>query len=239
MKVDRYNFDQLANSGFQLLRNVLAEEECNVFAQELSALFAEELRSESRRIGGVRNLLRTHDRTSRLARSLEVVLELGRRTGKHYFPVRAIFFDKTPEANWRVPWHQDVAIAVNQRKDTEGFDGWSVKDGVAHVIPPAEILAGMITVRIHLDRCYVSNGALRVIPKSHGLGRLSPEKEAELLKQSQVVCEAERGDALLMRPLLLHASLPAENPNHRRVLHIEYASGDLPNGLEWHERAKK
>ncbi len=47
------------------------------------------------------------------------------------------------------------------------------------------------------------------------------------------VCVLPRGGALLMRPLLLHASSPATGPGHRRVLHIEYASGPLPGGLKW------
>jgi hypothetical protein len=38
---------------------------------------------------------------------------------------------------------------------------------------------------------------------------------------------------LLMRPLLLHASSPAIMPQHRRVVHLEYAAEDLPGGLQW------
>jgi hypothetical protein len=38
-----------------------------------------------------------------------------------------------------------------------------------------------------------------------------------------------------MRPLLLHASSPSQSPNHRHVIHIEYAGKCLPQGLEWHE----
>jgi hypothetical protein len=40
-----------------------------------------------------------------------------------------------------------------------------------------------------------------------------------------------------MRPLLLHASSPAQRPGHRRVIHLEFAAGELPGGLEWHESA--
>ncbi len=63
------------------------------------------------------------------------------------FPVRSIFFDKTPEANWLVPWHQDLSIAVKQRVDLPGYGPWSTKDGVPHVQPPVEILESMIAVR--------------------------------------------------------------------------------------------
>jgi hypothetical protein len=36
-----------------------------------------------------------------------------------------------------------------------------------------------------------------------------------------------------MKPLVLHASSPAAEPGHRRVIHIDYASCALPSGLEW------
>lgn len=48
-------------------------------------------------------------------------------------------------------------------------------------------------------------------------------------------CLVARGGAMLMRPLLLHSSSTALNPGHRRVLHFEYSSIDLPGGLKWFE----
>jgi hypothetical protein len=41
------------------------------------------------------------------------------------------------------------------------------------------------------------------------------------------------GGALLMKPLLLHASSPAVVAGHRRVLHLEYARDPLPVGVVW------
>ena len=54
---------------------------------------------------------------------------------------------------------------------------------------------------------------------------------------AEVTCTAARGEALLMRPLILHASGRSTSPRHRRVLHIEYAAFPLPSGLHWHEAA--
>ena len=45
-----------------------------------------------------------------------------------------------------------------------------------------------------------------------------------------------RGGILAFRPLLLHASSPARQPRHRRVVHLEFAAVELAGGLEWHER---
>ena len=103
--------------------------------------------------------------------------------------------------------------------------------------PPPQILGSMVTVRLHLDDCSADNGALRVLPGSHLQGELSTEAISAWIRQQQpVTCEISTGGALLMRPLLLHASAPAKNPSHRRVLHVEYAATELPNGLKWSER---
>jgi ectoine hydroxylase-related dioxygenase (phytanoyl-CoA dioxygenase family) len=153
-------------------------------------------------------------------------------------PVRAIFFDKTPASNWLVPWHQDLTIAVSSKVETPGFGPWSVKNGIPHVQPPVALLAQMLTVRLHLDDCDASNGALRVLPGSHQGGRLDPDQiSAARAAAKEVVCEVAAGDALLMRPLLLHASSKSVTDRRRRVLHIEYCSGRLPEGLAWHDSA--
>jgi hypothetical protein len=39
-----------------------------------------------------------------------------------------------------------------------------------------------------------------------------------------------------MRPLLLHSSSAAAAPASRRVIHIEFAAAELPDGIQWHER---
>jgi ectoine hydroxylase-related dioxygenase (phytanoyl-CoA dioxygenase family) len=144
-----------------------------------------------------------------------------------------LLFDKPPEANWKVPWHQDLTIAVKEKRDTPGFGPWSIKAGVLHVQPPVAVLETMLAVRIHLDDCDESNGPLRVIPGSHLLGRLSTEQIREMSAPPAVSCTVEAGGALLMRPLLLHASSASRSPLHRRVIHIEFASCDLPGELEW------
>jgi hypothetical protein len=51
-----------------------------------------------------------------------------------------------------------------------------------------------------------------------------------------VLCPVPRGAAVLMRPLLWHASSKAEAPAHRRVVHLEYADVELPGELDWYER---
>jgi ectoine hydroxylase-related dioxygenase (phytanoyl-CoA dioxygenase family) len=150
--------------------------------------------------------------------------------------VRSLLFDKNPAANWRVPWHQDTTIAVRARHDLAGFGPWSLKAGIPHVQPPSALLERMLTLRIHLDSCPAENGALRILPGSHRAGVLDlPTIQRYRDQMPAITCCAEAGDALLMRPLLLHASSPATDLSfaHRRILHLEYSVDALPYPLEW------
>lgn len=95
----------------------------------------------------------------------------------------------------------------------------------------------MVTVRVHLDECGLDNGPVRVIPGSHQAGRLSAAEIARWREEHAAFpCVSARGGALVMRPLLLHASSPSTRPAHRRVVHLEFAAAELPSGLEWYGR---
>jgi hypothetical protein len=183
---------------------------------------------------GIRNLLELAPSIGALARSQEIRSIVEPILGDTARVVRGIFFDKQPSANWKVPWHQDRTIAVKNRLDVPDYHPWSLKAGIPHVQPPTAILDRMLTVRIHLDKTDESNGALKVIPGSHCHGKLT-DLEIDLWKQTSpgISCNCEAGGILLMRPLLLHASSMAIAPNHRRIIHLEYASSQLPSGLEW------
>jgi len=157
--------------------------------------------------------------------------------GNEAFVARATLFDKTPEANWKVPWHQDVTIAVKEKHEAPGYGPWSTKAGVPHVQPPSEVLEQMLTVRVHLDPCPSANGALWVMPGSHRLGRLNQNSVEPCVDEQRVVCcSANTGDLLVMRPLLLHSSSASLQPGHRRILHFDYAVGELAKGLQWRMR---
>lgn len=157
--------------------------------------------------------------------------------GAKCFAVRAILFDKTPDANWRVAWHQDVTIAVQAQSAVPEFGPWSTKADVPHVHAPAWVLEQMVAVRIHLDPCGPSNGPVRVLPGTHRSGKLSADGVTCAAHATAAIeCVVPTGGLLVMRPLLVHASSPALQPGHRRVLHLEYAAVDLPAPLEWNER---
>ncbi len=152
------------------------------------------------------------------------------------FLSKAIYFDKPPNSNWYVTWHQDHTINVREKIETEGFYGWTRKEGMTGVCPPEEILRRTVTVRIHLDDTDAKNGALKVVPGSQNK-RLSAEEIALITQNSlPVTCEVACGGVYLMKPLLLHSSAKTTNQKYRRVIHLEFNSLDLPNGLEWAEK---
>jgi ectoine hydroxylase-related dioxygenase (phytanoyl-CoA dioxygenase family) len=156
--------------------------------------------------------------------------------GKRAFAVSGTFFNKTPAANWKVPWHQDRLVKVKDRFDAEDWGPWSVKDGVIHVQPPSSVMSRVLAIRLHLDDCPAENGALRVLPGSHLYGFLKPEQTAGLPVRPESLCPVPKGGAFLMSPLLLHSSSPSTSPRSRRVIHLEFAADDLPAPFEWHYR---
>jgi ectoine hydroxylase-related dioxygenase (phytanoyl-CoA dioxygenase family) len=222
---------QLREEGWAVTPPVVPPSTLDELAGELTPLLA----ADSER-GGLRHLLDLPS-VQALARSAPVRAVAESVLGPHCFAVRGILFDKTPNANWKVIWHQDLTIAVKQRRDVPGFGPWSEKDGVPHVQPPAALLERMLAVRVHLDDCGPENGPVRVIPRSHRSGRLSGN-EVDAWKRSgeAVDCTVPRGGILAFHPLTLHASSPAAKPAHRRVVHLEYAADSLPDGLMWYQR---
>ncbi len=156
--------------------------------------------------------------------------------------VRSILFDKTPETNWLVPWHQDALIAVAERRDVPGFGPWSIKEGEPHCRPPIEVLESLVTIRIHLDACPADAGPLRGVIGSHRLGVLRDDAvEAEALRAASEgrILEATTGlgGVVVMSPLTIHSSPKATRTiGRRRVLHLDCSAMELPDGLAWGER---
>jgi len=184
--------------------------------------------------GGTRNLLEL-PAIRTLAQSPTIHGLAAAVLGENCVAVRGILFDKTPKANWKVTWHQDLTIAVRNRCEVSGFGPWSVKEGVTHVQPPVEILERMLAIRLHLDDCGPENGPVRVIPRSHRSGRLSGQAiDTWKAEYTAVDCTVARGAVLAFSPLLLHSSSPATLPLHRRVIHLEFAAATLPRELQWY-----
>lgn len=151
-------------------------------------------------------------------------------------PVRAVLFDKSPASNWGLAWHQDRTIVVKRRLEVDGFGPWSVKAGLQHVAPPWAVLERMLTLRLHLDPVGPDSAPLLIAPGSHRLGPVPVEAiAAAVARCGGRECLADAGDVWLYATPILHASNPAQTPTRRRVLQVDYATGELPGGLEWAE----
>jgi Phytanoyl-CoA dioxygenase (PhyH) len=145
--------------------------------------------------------------------------------GDRPIPFRATLFDKSAASNWLVTWHQDTALPLQRRVNDAGWGPWSVKGSVLHAIAPAEALATVVALRVHLDDSTGTNGPLRVLPGTHADGVLTHDGIQQRLSAiAPVACLASAGAVVAMRPLVVHASSKATDDQPRRVLHIEYAA---------------
>jgi hypothetical protein len=229
----------IANDGFAIVPGLLGREDVSMLIAASRACATSQGEGVLRRghdVYGVRDLLGRVPEMSRLASSTPLMELVTAVLGSGAGVVRGLFFDKTPEANWNLPWHQDLTVAVRERRVVPGFGPWTVKAGIPHAHAPAELLARMLTIRLHLDDCGPESGPLRVLPGSHARGRLAPgEVNAWVARAPDhaVECIVPAGGAVVMRPLILHASAAATGDGHRRVIHLEYAAEPLPGGLEW------
>jgi hypothetical protein len=150
---------------------------------------------------------------------------------------RAVFarvFDKTRDSNWTLAWHQDRTIAVKARRDIPGFTAWTVKQDIAHAVPPFAYLQRMIVLRIHLDDAGESQAPLLIAPGSHRLGRLAESDiPAAVERCGTQACLAAARDVWAYSAPILHASAAMQAPGRRRVLQLAYSADALPRGLEW------
>ena len=214
-----------ATQGFADAPDVLSTAACAAILRELPLGASEAV--------GSRLLLR-HSWCRRLADALLQNSLIASIVPRDYVAAQCTYFEKSLNRNWLVPMHQDLSIPVAARVDHPALSGWSEKEGELFVQPPEPVLAQLVALRLHLDPCGVDDGAMSVVPGSHLLGRLSPQTaHVERDQRGAVLCAVPKGGALLMRPLLLHASSRATGESQRRVLHFLFGPRELPFGLRW------
>ena len=215
-------------SGFELIPSFISESIASEIIEQ-----AEPFLNKSKR-GGLRNADKKLPSVFELAHSNLLLSQAEKFLSSKPNLVRAILFDKSPQNNWLVTWHQDKTIALSKKFDAEGWGPWSIKDGVHHVQPPIDVLNDMVTFRIHLDESSRDNGCLKVMSGSHKAGLLDQDEIHQYVGSNQPESmTAPALSALVMRPHILHASSKAIKPSRRRVLHLEYCGFGLPEGIYW------
>ncbi len=209
---------QVGQAGYGIVPGIVGESETRSLLWDLDGSGLPRSRA------GIRHLM-SHPAVSRIAHSENVLATVKGILGERAIPFRATLFDKSPASNWLVMWHQDTALPLLGKKESEGWGPWSVKDGVTYAHAPAKALEKVLAVRLHLDDSNLRNGPLRILPGTHNAGVLTDDEIHELSGKIQAVeCPVPLGGAILMCPLIVHASSKSTSDDPRRVLHIEYAS---------------
>jgi ectoine hydroxylase-related dioxygenase (phytanoyl-CoA dioxygenase family) len=214
-----------AENGFVVVTNVVDGDQCDVVANHVQALEND---------GAGSRALLDQAWCAEMANQLRRHSELCALLPADTVAVQCTLFDKSHEKNWLVSLHQDLSIPVRRRVTSPECSGWSEKEGQVYVQPPVGVLEQLFAVRVHIDDCPAESGALRVVAKSHVEGRLSRARAEELRRlNGETMVPVGRGGALVMRPLILHASSKATELRQRRVLHFVFGPPTLPSGLEW------
>jgi len=99
---------RLEQEGFAILPEAVLGDTLEAL---LAALVSVSSDTEPRRRGGVRNLFESIAEVRDIARSGAMRAAAEAVLGPGCFDVRALLFDKTPEANWKVIWHQDLTMS--------------------------------------------------------------------------------------------------------------------------------
>ena len=208
----------LHERGYAIVPDVVSSSEVMVLLVAMADLVSRRGRA------GVRHVL-NHPTVNVIANDRRLLGMAQEVLGPEAFPFRATLFDKSPESNWLVTWHQDTALPLREKMDIPGWGPWSVKDGTVYAHAPAFALNQALALRLHLDESNERNGPLRVLPATHTLGVLSDEEIARCAdERTAVECFVGKGGIVAMKPLVVHASSKSAVEMPRRTLHIEYAA---------------
>lgn len=202
------------SNGYAVIENVISDGLILEIEQQLAAL--------SNGGAGTRNLL-AKGWCKQLSQSLSEHPLISLLLPKSAVAVQCTYFRKSVTRNWLVPLHQDYVIPLEERFSAPEWTMWSIKEGVHYARPPNEVLESMVAVRVHLEANTAENGLLQVVPGSHLSG---------LISGARIECPVSKGGALVMRPLVFHASSKIIK-GQRRVLHFLYGSFQLPNPAKW------
>ena len=214
-----------SEQGFEIIDAVLTDAECRALEAELDRVPLAG--------AGTRHML-PYPWCADLAHKVRSSARIGTLIPASHVAVQCTYFEKSADRNWLVPLHQDLSIPVAARVDHPNLTGWSEKEGAIYVQPPRSVLEELVAVRVHIDICGRDDGPLKVVPGSHTRGIVTSEECPSIRdEREKVSCLVARGAALVMRPLILHASSKASGSSLRRVLHFLFGPNTLPFGLCW------
>lgn len=232
------NIAELEENGYSILTGFYSDDEiCQILAYIEKGGEDSNSVTNTKDLYAIRQLIKNMPELTDLLFNEKLKKLISDISESEYFLTKSIYFDKPSESNWFVAYHQDLSISVDKREKLENYSNWTFKKGQYGVQPPIEILEDTVTIRIHLDKTDKNNGALKVIPKSHLRGILRTDSKDWNL-ENEFICDVEKGGAMLMKPLTLHASNRTTNGRKRRVIHLEFNKHNLAEPLNWLEYSK-
>jgi hypothetical protein len=120
----------LERSGFAIIPRVLKPDHVAELIRAIERTpLTVSARKRNRSTYAIRNLLQDSPAVRRISGNTVIRSLIEPVLGSNAFPVRGLLFDKTAEANWKVAWHQDLSIAVQQRVNIAGLDRGRLKPG--------------------------------------------------------------------------------------------------------------
>ena len=145
--------------------------------------------------------------------------------------------DSAPLKHWAAPLYWQPTTSAVETYAIAAASATNLPVGANPLVfvamTPCRVV-DMLTLRVHLDPVSETNAPLLIAPGSHDRGRIPVSDIPGVVSQCGVVsCLAEAGDIWLYATPILHASDTAVEPQHRRVLQVDYAVGQLPGGLQW------
>jgi len=227
---------ELEDLGFSIIDQIYTNEEIDELIKIIDQIdTSKDTFRKSTDLFAIRQFFKEIPQALNVLMNQNLKLLLEKQFGERYFIVKSIYFDKPETSNWYVSYHQDLTISVSDKVSIEGFGPWTVKQNQFAVQPPVEFLENIFTIRIHLDETNESNGALKVIPRSH-LKKIYRPETIDWSVEKEVYCNVPKGGVMLMKPLTLHGSNRTTNNKRRRVIHVEFSNLELPQELNWAER---
>ena len=129
--------------------------------------------------------------------------------GFDHQPRRAVFFHKSSEVNWSLPWHQDrVVTETGTLRPREA---------------PLQTLRRMAFAYVALDDVAAGGGGLQLAEGSHRFGMVRNKGVDRVLATTRVVRpELRAGEALLVHMLTLHRSAVSETGARRRSVRLDF-----------------
>ena len=121
---------EFADDGYAIIPYLLSKEECDQLLAQLGNWTVGRSRAGVRHLMGCPAISTLAHDTRLQALTKAALMEAAT-------PYRATLFEKTPESNWLVAWHQDSALLLKQMFGSSEWGPWSNKSGIIYAHAPA------------------------------------------------------------------------------------------------------